>query len=224
LLAVGVVGKPQCIDVEIRERWDGIFSAHPWLSGPEDTYLGFWKRGGGACGEHSHGINLWQNLAYTLGLGRVREVTANMKMSQVGKAEYDESCFINLQTEFGHVGRVVQDVVTFPVKCWARVQGDKGFIECIKGYTSKGDLVRYQKGNDNQVEKFIEKNRPDDFRQEVEAIQNILEGRTLIECSPTSLDRGLETMLVVAAAHKSHREKRTVRIEYGKGFCLDALV
>ena len=48
------------IDVEIREHWQGIFNAHPWLDGPQDSYLGFWKKGGGAISEHSHGINIWQ--------------------------------------------------------------------------------------------------------------------------------------------------------------------
>ncbi len=31
-------------------------AAHPWLAGPQDSYLGFWRRGGGASGEHSHAI------------------------------------------------------------------------------------------------------------------------------------------------------------------------
>ena len=57
----------ETIDVEFREHWGGIFAAHPWLSGPQDSYLGFWNRGGGASGEHSHAINLWQ--FFSLGLG-----------------------------------------------------------------------------------------------------------------------------------------------------------
>ena len=48
----------ETIDVEFREHWGGIFAAHPWLQGPQDSYLGSWKRGGGASGEHSHAINL----------------------------------------------------------------------------------------------------------------------------------------------------------------------
>ncbi len=46
------MGCLQTLDVEFREFWGGIFAAHPWLSGPSDTYLGYWKRGGGASGEH----------------------------------------------------------------------------------------------------------------------------------------------------------------------------
>ena len=44
----GNLGPIETLDVEFREFWGGIFAAHPWLAGPGDTYLGFWKRGGGA--------------------------------------------------------------------------------------------------------------------------------------------------------------------------------
>ena len=43
-----VVGNILTLDVEFREHWRGIFGAHPWLAGPWETYLGYWKRGGGA--------------------------------------------------------------------------------------------------------------------------------------------------------------------------------
>ena len=56
-IAEGAIGVPLTIDVEFREHWGGIFAAHPWLAGPSDSYLGFSQRGGGASGEHSHGIN-----------------------------------------------------------------------------------------------------------------------------------------------------------------------
>lgn len=218
------IGKYQNMDVEIRERWDGIFGAHPWLKGPEDTYLGFWERGGGASGEHSHAINLWQFFAHHLGLGKVTEVSASLKMITNDKVDYDESCFVNLTTENGSVGRIVQDVVTFPVKCWARIQGKDGYLECLKGYNKQGDLIRYQKNNNETKEYFFTKTRSDDFFAEVSHIKYVIDGKIDIKDSPISLEKGLETMLVLAAAHKSHQEKRTVKIDYGRGFTLDALI
>ncbi len=71
------LGEIQSLDVAFREHWAGIFNAHPWLDGPADTYLGFWKRGGGASGEHSHALNLWQHFAHVAGAGRVVEVSAS---------------------------------------------------------------------------------------------------------------------------------------------------
>src|SRR5581483_11742019 len=52
------IGRISTISARTREHWGGIFSAHPWLSGPEASYLGFYRRGGGAAGEHSHAIHI----------------------------------------------------------------------------------------------------------------------------------------------------------------------
>lgn len=55
------------LDVTWHEPWDGILAAHPWLQGPESSYLGFTQRGGGASFEHSHGVDLLFVLADRLG-------------------------------------------------------------------------------------------------------------------------------------------------------------
>ncbi len=95
----GAVGNAQTLDVEFREHWGGIFAAHPWLGGPSDTYLGFWRRGGGAAGEHSHAFNLWQHFAHRLGKGRVKQVMASLDYVAEDGAEYDRTCLANLVTE-----------------------------------------------------------------------------------------------------------------------------
>ncbi len=204
------LGEPLVLDVEFREHWGGIFSAHPWLSGPEDTYLGFWKRGGGTSSEHSHATNLWQHLARLLGMGRVREVSANMKMVKTDKVEYDQSCFLNLATEKGFIGRVVQDVITFPVKLHVRLQYSNGFLEIIFKGWEKGDVVRYGIMGKEPEEIRLSKTRPDDFYEEILHINDILEGKINVEESPISLERGLDTMRVIQTAHVSRREKRTI--------------
>ena len=62
---------------------------------------------------------------------------------------------------------------------------------------------------------------PDDFIEELRHVERVLAGRET--SAAISLERGLETMLVLAAAHRSAREGRIVRIEYAKGCTLDAL-
>ena len=121
LIDQGVAGEPQTLDVEFREHWGGIFAAHPWLNGPTDSYLGFWKRGGGAAGEHSHAFNLWQHFGNRLRVGSVQCVTANLDYVQLDGGEYDRLCLANLVTDTGFMGRVVQDVVTRPVRKCARL-------------------------------------------------------------------------------------------------------
>jgi predicted dehydrogenase len=212
------IGAVETLDVEFREHWGGIFAAHPWLAGPEDSYLAHWRQGGGASGEHSHAIHLWQDLAHAAGAGRVVEVTASLDYVTRETAEYDKLCLLNLVTERGLCGRVVQDVVTTPPRKWARVQGERGFVEVSIGAS---DALRWSEdGGAEQAERF-EKTRPDDFVQELEHVQAVLDGRETSR--PLALERGLETMLVIAAAHLSAREGRRVTIDHDAGCCPAAL-
>jgi len=221
LIRSGVIGQIQTIDVEFREHWGGIFNAHPWLNGPEDSYLGYWERGGGASGEHSHAINLWQHFAHVSGAGRVVEVNAMLHYVKQGRAAYDDLCLMSLRTEKGLVGRVVQDVVTRPYRKRACVQGSEGAVEWVNGYNADGDAVlRLMPGRDDEVH-LIPKKRPDDFIEELKHLQAQVEHPS--EPSSISLERGLDTMLVVAAAHGAERSQSRLQIDYSRGYKLDAL-
>ena len=220
LASTGGIGDLCTLDVEFREHWGGIFSAHPWLAGPWETYLGFWERGGGASGEHSHAINLWQHFAHTLGAGRVVEVQASLKMVTEKRVNYDCLCLMNLLTEHGLLGRCVQDVVTEPPRKWARIQGSNGFVEWQCAREPGVDYVNASLPDRVVVEKKITKTRPDDFIQELKHIEEVLGSNT---SSVISLERGLETMMVIAAAHLSNESKKSVRIDYGNGFRTSSL-
>lgn len=211
----------ETIDVEFREHWGGIFAAHPWLQGPQDSYLGFWKRGGGASGEHSHAINLWQFFSGGLGNGRVTEVSATLDFVRTDKVDYDRLCLLNLTTETGMIGRVVQDVITSPPKKWARIQGTDGYAELAMGYQPGIDRIDWKNGGEDLQFLTIKKTRPDDFIWELQHIETVITGKA--ENAVLSLERGLETMLVVAAAHLSSTKKRAVRIDYRKGYTPQAL-
>jgi predicted dehydrogenase len=218
----GTLGEVQTLDVEFREFWGGIFAAHPWLDGPADTYIGFWRRGGGASGEHSHALNLWQHLAHTTGAGRVTQVQAMMDFVKTDQIDYDKLCIANLVTENGLTGRVVQDVITRPPRKWARIQGFDGSAEWHCGYQRDMDAV-FVNGSDNKpTEHLFKKTRPDDFVHELRHIETMLENDPTH--SPISIERGLDTMLVLAAAHKSVAEHRTVVIDHSRGYTDAALI
>lgn len=215
------VGKLQTLDVEFREYWGGIFDAHPWLDGPQDSYLGFWKRGGGACGEHSHAINLWQHYARIAGMGKVIEVNANLEYVNDGILNYDKLCLINLKTETGFIGRVVQDVITSPTCKWARAQGENGFIEWHCGNKKDTDTVLFSNNLSKTKTINYKKTRPEDFFEEVKHIHDVIEGK--IENTSISLEYGLDTMMVISAAHMSEKYKKSVEIDYSKGYRLKAI-
>lgn len=222
LLANNEVGKLQTLDVEFREYWGGIFTAHPWLDGPADTYLGYWKKGGGACGEHSHAINLWQSFALQSDIGRIIEVSANMEYVDDGLVDYDSICLLQFRTEKGVIGRVVQDVVTQPTRKWARAQCSNGYVEWYCGNKPGIDTVIVCSNDGERSTTEITKIRPDDFFQEMKHIDEALKkGKS--EDSPISLERGLDTMLVISAAHMSEQNNCSVGIDYSKGFKKEAL-
>ena len=206
LLKHGAIGEVVTLDVEFREYWGGIFKAHPWLSGPQDSYLGFTEKGGGASGEHSHALQLWQYMAREAGLGNWVKVAAVYKMEKTNLVEYDSIASFSLITDKGNIGRVVQDVVTSPTRKWARLQGKQGYIEWICGEHPEGDLVRHQDQNGGVEEKVFSKKRPDDFYQEMLHIQDIIDGKILGLESPISLESALSVMSVLATAYKKQAD------------------
>jgi predicted dehydrogenase len=201
----------QYIDVEIREHWQGIFNAHPWLDGPHDSYLGFWKRGGGAISEHSHGINIFQFFSSILEGGRICEVNANIQYINNKNVNYDSICFIQVKTEKGLIGRITQDVVTKPSSKIAKIQTSDQTFEWHCNFDKQCDAVIEKQESKKNIKKFP-KVRADDFIQEICHIDKILKNN--IEDSPLELHNSIETMLVISAAHKSAKEKKTVYINY----------
>lgn len=216
-----LLGRVSTLDVEFREHWGGIFSAHPWLSGPSDSYLGYSALGGGASGEHSHAVNLWQHFAYQIGCGRISEVQATLDIVEDDKVHYDRICSINLRTDGGLTGRCLQDVVTNPSRKWARIQYENGYIEWHCGYQLGVDFVTAELPGKIKLDQFVRKTRPEDFIEELIHIESMLDSTP--ENSPIALQRGLDTMLVLAAVHLSHNSGRRVKIDYSKGYDLKAI-
>jgi predicted dehydrogenase len=217
ILTQQIIGQPLTISAKFREHWGGIFAAHPWLKGPQDTYLGFFERGGGAGGEHSHAINIWQHFAHLSGLGRIIEVSAMLDMVADGTIKYDRICLANVRTESGFVGDIVQDVVTEPAQKTVRIQGTKGYLEWFVNFDAGHDAIRYWNEKTGAQEELIPKSRPDDFKGEIEHVESILMGGNPDD-SPISLERGLDTMMVITALYLSHQYGRTVKINYAAGY------
>lgn len=208
---IPTVGTPQTLDVVFREHWQGIFNAHPWLDGPADSYLGFWTRGGGACAEHSHALHLWQHIARNLGAGAVVEVSAMLDYVQDGVVDYDRLALINLRTSTGFTGSVTQDVVTSPPLKAMRLQGEGATLYWQCHANPYRDTVSH---NDQEPVVFA-KTRPDDFITELKHLEQALQQGIP---SPITMKRGLETALVIAAAHLSARVGRKVYVDHTKDY------
>ncbi|KKN62283.1 hypothetical protein LCGC14_0513430 [marine sediment metagenome] len=221
LLNENKIGQFITMNGGFNEHWGGIFKAHPWLAGPHETYLGFTERGGGASGEHSHAINIWQHFARVLGIGRINEVSAFMDFIEEGTASYDRICNLNVKTEKGFLGQISQDVIAQPTKKYIYIQGDNGFIEWRVNKYPGSDAIISQCKESGIHEITFPKTRPDDFKVEIEHINEIIKGE--IPETPISLERGLDTMMVVAAANISHQNKRIMTIDYNSDYRLDSI-
>ena len=221
LIRGGILGALKTISARTREHWAGIFKAHPWLSGPADSYLGFAARGGGALGEHSHAINIWQHFAHVAGAGRVSEVSATLDLVERDGLNFDQLALLTLKTDQGLVGDVIQDVVTEPAEKSARLQGSDGFVEWRVNHQPGKDAVISGTSNAAVQETLIGKTRADDFKAEIDHLASVMEGG--VTDSPIALDRGLDTMMVIAAAFASHGQGCRVRIDWNKGYVPEAI-
>ena len=143
-----------------------------------------------------------------------------MDIVKEGGTEYDRLCFITLRSEGGLVGDVIQDVLTQPTEKSCRIQGRDGYVDWRVGHRPGHDAVLSGKG-DAVEEQAIAKTRADDFKAEISHLEAVLDGKT--ESSPISLERGLDTMMVIAAAFKSHELGRRVSIDWKAGYRPDAL-
>ncbi|MGB0670756.1 MAG: Gfo/Idh/MocA family protein [Rhodospirillales bacterium] len=208
----GDIGAITTLTVSFREHWQGIFGAHPWLSGPQDTYLGYWKRGGGASGEHSHALNLWQYFAHTAGAGRVSEVSAVMDYVNDGQVSYDRLALFSLKCESGLIGHVAQDVVTHPPIKAARIQGVNGFVSWTCGAEPGIDRVEKMVGSGSVEKTDISKTRPDDFITELHHILDALDHPDRV--SPIDYRFGVDTIRVLESAHESATKGVTVKVRY----------
>lgn len=214
-------GVPLALHAATLEHWGGILQAHPWLHGPADTYLGFTARGGGAIGEHSHAINIWQHFAHLCGQGRIVEVTATLDWVADQGAHYDRQALLQVRAEGGLVGTIAQDVVSSPATKQVSIAFENGYLQWQVSADPQHDAVRYRVGDQPITEQRIAKTRPDDFAGEARHLADLLASPGL--ASPISLQRGADTMLVIAAALKSDAQRRTVRIDYSAGYRAEAL-
>ena len=205
-------GMPLSMHVRWLEHWGGIFAAHPWLAGPADSYLGHWSKGGGACGEHSHAISLWQHFSNVVDMGRIDTVSCSMKMIEQSQVNYDQTAQLLVRSTKGLNGSIIQDVVTAPAEKMMRIQFEKGSLQWNANLDDSHDSIEYRVGALEPEVEYFEKTRPDDFVGQMSHIEAILEGAIDAKDSPNRLDEGISTMKVVSAAHSAHRHASVVKV------------
>lgn len=205
------------LEVNWLESWDGIMQAHPWIKSPSDTYLGFTRRGGGALFEHSHGIDLWIKLAQNLGLGIPRRVKTKFKEVRDEKTgdSYDSEVDIEIETNLGFVGRVTQDVISFPSVKQVKLEGNLYHFRAHYNHGGFDKLLCSPKSKTlGGFNLEISKPRPSDFDTEITLIDRLLKG-VKIKNQRLGLDAtsGLFTAFVAKKALDSAKLNDSEEIE-----------
>lgn len=158
------------------EHWGGIFNAHPWLSGPKDSYLGFSKRGGGSLMEHSHGLHM---LLIVINHLNLKTNKTNFCISKDSSNSYDKYVNIVFELENGTenlIATYTTDVLTKDISKKIVVETEKEVFSVEFG-ASNGSFDIFQKKSEKQdSNKIYKKNRPDDFKYEVDLLDDILNG------------------------------------------------
>ena len=204
------------IEVNWLEDWSGILNAHPWLRGPEDSYLGFTDRGGGALFEHSHGLDLWLHLANFFGIGNPRKIEArtSTNINKEGLFSCEEEIEIKIQTEKGFVGRVCQDVRTNPAVKQVNVSDSRFSYVLDFHIQGTSDRIRIIDIRNGEIvsEVFFTKKRFADFDEEIYEIERLLSHSEDLSqvLSPLDALSGLKTAEIGKICLISAEENRMV--------------
>lgn len=202
LITSNSLGVPSRVEVNWDESWEGILKAHPWLNSPQDSYLGFTSRGGGALFEHSHGIDL---ALYFSGVKDLEEIAKFSSWPvKIGEEDsfYDESITIELKLHDQRIIQVHQDVITFPAHKEIRLHFSNAHISLQFGKVPNTDLIHAVIDESAEVscDITVHKSRPDDFDQEVKSLQQYLFGHVRYEDHPLRASLGLITAAVSISA------------------------
>ena len=160
------------IEVDWLESWDGIMKAHPWLSSPAETYLGFTSRGGGALFEHSHGLDLGLMAAEILGAGKVQQISSQAKVVNEGEMSYDQESKVTVNYTNGSKLTSHQDVTTWPAKKSVAISS-KDWTATLEAGTPETVTVRSAKGQ-LEFQASFTKSREEDFDAEVRQFELLL--------------------------------------------------
>jgi predicted dehydrogenase len=208
------------LEVKWLENWQGIMNAHPWLSSPKDSYLGFTSRGGGALFEHSHGIDIWLWLSRFFRVDEPTLVEATGTI--VGKIEsedfYDEDVLVKVSGNSGYIGSIRQNVVDAPAEKSVYVKDSKYEYLCRFHVNGLSDTLTITNIESSQVVKKVEciKVRSIDFDEEIYEVQKTLTDIKLQvrEPSPLNMFCGLRTAILGCAAIESLRTSNCSVVDF----------
>jgi predicted dehydrogenase len=194
------LSNPQFVTCLFQESWEGIFSAHPWLQGPADSYLGYLSRGGGAAFEHSHAINLFLYITDIIGAGEIVFEKQFLNMTNDDQLDYDHFYSGFFRTKNNVSGIVVQVVFTKNHKKSFKIDFINGSIEWIHGYEKSKNAIIYNSNGKSEIE-LMDYERPEDFMGQMSHIVDIL--NKPYKDSPLDFKNNIQTQILLEKLFES---------------------
>jgi len=181
------------LSVSWNEGWEGILKAHFWLKSEYESYLGNFKKGGGALQEHSHGLHL--TILILEFFSKLEEFKINkiINFSKKGKLSYDNYALIEfLSKKIRSVYNT--DLISNNSNKSAIIAGNNLKIQWIHNYKKNFDAVIYNNGN-KKIIKLFKKNRADEFITELSHIEKSNKKNYFF--SNIKLDNAIKTVMLI---------------------------
>lgn len=186
------------LSVSWNEGWDGILKAHFWLKSEYDSYLGNFKRGGGALQEHSHGLHLTILIIELFSKLEKFKITKIINFNKKSKLSYDNYALIDFFSK--RIRSVYNtDLISNKSNKNAVIIGDNLKIQWIHNYKKSFDAVIYNSGN-KKITKLFKKNRADEFITELSHIER--SNKKNYKFSNIKLDNAIKTVKIIKNCFK----------------------
>ena len=195
--------EPTKISCSWAEHWGGIFKAHPWLSGPNASYLGFKNRGGGALMEHSHGLHLLILIFEKYNL-EIDSINSSILMDK--NLNYDKKTYLSFQFKKSEIPSFYEtDVITNEVNKSISIETKNESYKLIFGSDNGTSDTYIKRNNLVEITKKYKKSRADDFIREIKVIDNFLKNNSNgSHLENISCDIGLKVASVCASIFENN--------------------
>lgn len=183
------------IDIKWNESWDGILNAHFWLKDEYDTYLGNYKKGGGALQEHSHGLHIAICLAKKLDKLKNFKIISHTLMKKNKGKNYDYSNNIFFKSKKININLEINLLENPSVKK-IKIYHQDGFIEWIVNFKKNYDAVIKCSNKGKKILKLFKKTRSSEFANEIQHILNIKDEKKY-NMSNIKIQNAIDTMKII---------------------------
>lgn len=160
------------VEIKWNESWHGILKAHFWLKNEYDSYLGDYKKGGGALQEHSHGLHIAVCIAKKFDNLKNFKLQSHTLMKNNKRKYYDYSNNIFFKSKKININLEI-NLLDNPSVKKLKLYHNNGYIEWVVNFKKNYDAVIKFNQKGEKICKLFKKSRSGEFANEIQHILNI---------------------------------------------------